>query len=374
MSDETAAPVPGPAISVIVRTKDRPRLLAEAVQSLGAQTYRDFEVVLVNDSDTPPDASLLADPPGLGLRVVTPGPPHGRSRALNAGAAAAKGRWLAYLDDDDLYLPDHLGALAEALAGPGAPRAVYSDCDVVRMTRDAEGSWREVSRTPGFGRQLEPWRLAFSNFVPLVCLVHERALWEEVGRYDESFDLYEDWEFLIRVSRRTSFLHVPRTTALYRLRDDASNATLATPWRSPTSETARLAVYRRHWDLHTPETEAALVDAFDDELGAALGREQGALRLLDEARVEVRHLESRLAEASAEHAHRAEQLARARDAVAVFVGERDALAAEVSRLAAERDRLDATVTRMTNSLAWRLFTPWWKLRVLLERRRRDGPA
>jgi glycosyltransferase involved in cell wall biosynthesis len=94
-----------PRVSVVVRTKDRPRLLGEALASLRAQTFQDFEVIVVNDGGVPP-AGL--DPAGAGLRVVTTEPPHGRSRALDTGLRAARGRFVAYLDDDDLFLPHHL--------------------------------------------------------------------------------------------------------------------------------------------------------------------------------------------------------------------------------------------------------------------------
>ena len=96
---------PAPRMSVIVRTKDRPELLKEALASLRAQTFTDFETLVVNDGDPLPEG-ILAPAPGSGVRVVVPPPPGGRSRALNAGLAAARGEWIAYLDDDDLYDPD----------------------------------------------------------------------------------------------------------------------------------------------------------------------------------------------------------------------------------------------------------------------------
>ncbi len=241
------------------------------------------------------------------------------------------------------------------------------------MTRDAGGAWTEVSRTRAFGREFQAWRIAFSNFVPLVCLAHERCLWEEAGRFDESFDLYEDWEFLVRASRKVAFAHVPRTTALYRLRDDASNATLAIPWGSPASEAARLAVYRRHWDLHTPEAEMALVDAHESEITAALSREREAFEAATRLQSES---EADRARWRAESAEKDGRIAAMEAAVEEHRREWEASAAREVNLALEKDaqaaraeRLQAIVDQMTSSLAWRLFTPWWKLKAALERRR-----
>ena len=117
-----------PLVSVIVRTRDRPALLAEALASLRAQTLRDFETIVVADGGERPPAELLAPAPGEGgLTLVHRAPPHGRARALNAGLDAARGRFVAYLDDDDLFLPDHLATLARFLAGSDAYRVAYTD-------------------------------------------------------------------------------------------------------------------------------------------------------------------------------------------------------------------------------------------------------
>lgn len=376
---------PAPKVSVLVRTKDRPALLAEALESLRAQELTDFEVVLVNDSDTPVDPGLLSPPPGRGVRVVEPGPPHGRSRALNAGAAAASGRFLAYLDDDDLHLPGHLSALVAALEGAPGARAAFSDCAVVRQARAPDGRYVEVERQPLPAGEPLPGRLPFVNTVPLVCLMHERGLWEECGRFDESFDLFEDWEFLVRLSQRTPLVRVAGVTALYRIRDDGSNATTATPWGGPEAQRARVAVYRKHWGLHTPEAEMALVDALRAELEALSAREREQRLALERREIELHEargaageLSRRLEEAVGALHERAAQLAAATERAGALAAERDALAAELrsfasetAGLVAERDRLERVVHQMTTSLAWRLFTPWWKLRAALERRRRE---
>ena len=377
MPDETPGP-PAPKVSVLVRTKDRPALLAEALESLRAQELQDFEVVLVNDSDAPVEPSVLSRPPGRGIRLVTPGPPHGRSRALNAGAAAASGRFLAYLDDDDLHLPGHLAALVAALEGLPGTRAVFSDCAVVRQTLGPDGRYVDAERQPLPAGEPVPGRLPFVNSIPLVCLMHERALWEECGRFDESFDLFEDWEFLVRLSQRAPLVRVAGVTALYRIRDDGSKATTATPWGGPEARRARLAVYRKHWDLHTPEAEMALVDAFRSEIEALSAAERDqrvALQRrefeLHDARGAAGELSRRLDEVVAALNERAAQLADARAEAGSLAVERDALAAELHSFGSERERLQRVVNEMTTSLAWRLFTPWWKLKAALERRKRD---
>ena len=389
-----------PAISVVVRTKERPALLAEALDSLASQELRDFEVVVVNDSEV-----ALSDPAStsrspLAVRVVEAGPPHGRSRALNVGVEAARGRWIAYLDDDDLFLPGHLATLLSAVTSEPGIRATYSDALLVRMVRRTDGTFEEVSRRPAFGRPFAPWRILWQNTVPLLCLLHEKGAWEEAGRFDESFDLFEDWEFLVRLFRVAPPRHVPEATALYRLRDDGSNATTASPWGGQAAREARRRVVAKHRGLRTPEDEEAFVDAAEAELSAALGQEaqlrdahDSACREWDAAARRVGELAGEL-QAAGEAAARGEAVAAVlrgevargealaaelRERLARAEAEREAvvttLRGEVARTESERDaaalearRAEEIVDRMTRSLAWRLFTPWWKLREILARR------
>jgi len=381
-----------PAVSVVVRTKDRPELLREALGSLAAQTFRDFEVVVVNDSDVPLGEGVV-DVDGLRVRVVSPGPPHGRARAANAGVNAAKGTWVAYLDDDDLFLPDHLETLIGTLEGQDRFQAAYTATLIVHQVRGEDGTYRETGREPVFEYPFEPERLIFSNTIPLLCLMHRRSLFLEAGRFDEAFDLYEDWDFLIRLSRLTRIERIEKVTTLYRTRDDTTNATSVSPWRGEISERAREALFRKHWNLHTPRAEMALVNFHEDEVVASSRREAAVRQSLVQSGQELEASRRSLAERERLLAERdrllADQRHRLADVESALERERDDRAAErerarlewerceaervdlaaaLGRVREERDRLDATVTQMTNSLVWRLFNPWWKLRAFLEKK------
>jgi glycosyltransferase involved in cell wall biosynthesis len=93
---------PSPRFSVIIPTCDRPRMLAEAVASVRNQTVRDFEIVIVNDG-----TSAISLPDERGLRIVE-GRRRGPAAARNDGLDAAKGQFVAFLDDDDLFTPKRL--------------------------------------------------------------------------------------------------------------------------------------------------------------------------------------------------------------------------------------------------------------------------
>ena len=364
------APGEPPRVSVIVRTMDRPGFLAEALGSLREQIFTDFETLVVNDGGSLPE-SVLEPVPGRYLRVVVPPPPGGRARALNAGLAAARGRHVSYLDDDDLYLPAHLDVLVRALDGDDPCEAAYTAVDQIAQRRGPDGSYHDAEVLFRYGRVFDPNRILFKNDIPLIALMHRRELVEKAGPFDEAFDLFEDWDFLIRLSRVTRPRFVPETTAVYRLRDDGSNATTAAPWRGPAAEAMRAALHRKHGALLTPTAVRALVDGFDEEnalregdvrnLRAALAGAQERLVALDE---ELRAVRAAAARSLREAGERVEELRSVRALAARNLrdaGEREAA------LAAERDELGRHLAMVHRSLWWRLGTPWWKLKGLLSR-------
>jgi len=343
-----------PRVSVVLRTKDRPRLLDEALASLRAQTTADFETLLVNDGGAI-DPGLFEPAPGRALRVVTPPPPGGRTRALNAGLAAATGRYVAYLDDDDLYKPEHLATLAAVLDGVEEYGAVCSSVEQVEQVRGADGRFHDAGTTIVYGRPVDADRIVFKNDVPLIGLMHRRELAAAAGGFDEAFDLYEDWDFLIRLLRVTRLHHVPVVTAVYRMRDDGSNATMVSPWLGEKAQAARLALFEKHAALRTPEAIMTFLDGLDREAWTArdeIARLSDDLLLRGRERNEAR-----------EHAARVEaDLATLKSGLA---SAEEAAKEKERRLSTERDALASALDAVQRSLWWRLATPWWKLKSLL---------
>jgi glycosyltransferase involved in cell wall biosynthesis len=251
-----------PLVSVIVRTRDRPSLLREALASLRAQSFRDFETLVVADGGARPPEEILQPAPGEGgLRLLHREPPHGRARALNAGLDAAQGRFIAYLDDDDLFLPDHLECLARFLSGSDAYRVAYTDVEQISQTLGEDGKYHDGPRLVVYGQPYDPHRLLSSNYISLIGLMHAAT----DLRYDEQFDILEDWDFMLRLAERGRFHRIAKVTAVYRVRDDRSNATTTVPWHGVEAEAARRRLFEKHWGRHTVDSQLALVDSFQNE-------------------------------------------------------------------------------------------------------------
>jgi glycosyltransferase involved in cell wall biosynthesis len=141
-----------PRVSVVVSHYERQALLVEALDSIAAQSYRDFEIVVVNDAGADSEAVVrdaAARHPGLVVRYQRQPVNRGVAATRNAGVALADGELIAYLDDDDLWRRHHLASLVGALdAHPDAALA-YGDAEIWRMECDHAprvDEWRCAAR------------------------------------------------------------------------------------------------------------------------------------------------------------------------------------------------------------------------------------
>ena len=195
----------GPRISVIIPVYNAARYLEETLASVFAQTYRDYEVIVVNDGST--DESAL---------VLAPYARDGRIRYLdqaNAGVAAARNRALreaggelvAFLDADDLWLPEKLEKQVHLLTRQPGVGLVYADLVNFYPGGDEAYSLFQVKQ-PAAGWVLD--RLFYGNFVPTPTVVVRLAVLKEVGLFDESIQINEDVDLFLRLAERCEFAYV----------------------------------------------------------------------------------------------------------------------------------------------------------------------
>ncbi len=224
-----------PLISVILPTKDRLHFLHRALASLRGQTVTDFEVVVVNDGGCDVAATVAAARDrGLSIVEVRHPVPRGLAAARNAGVEQSQGTWIAYLDDDDVFLPHHLEILTRAVGDSGA-QVAYSDSFRVVET-EVGGQWREVHRSLAMSEDFDRNRILMANITPVINVLHHRECWFAVGGFDPSLRVLEDWDFWVRVSRRWDFLHVPVITAEVRVRADGGNMSAERQALFPTTQ------------------------------------------------------------------------------------------------------------------------------------------
>ena len=148
----------------------------------------------------------------------------GIAAARNTGLAAARGKYIAYLDDDDLFYPDHLQTLVDYLeAHPGTVAYTDAHCAFQELVN---GKWTTARREVVWSRDWDNDQILVDNFVPTLCVMHPRASLEKTGKFDESLGRHEDWDLWIRLSRHFAFSHIRKVTCEFERRQDKSSLTI----------------------------------------------------------------------------------------------------------------------------------------------------
>jgi glycosyltransferase involved in cell wall biosynthesis len=185
-----------PRVSVIIPTYNRAALLPRAIDSVLAQTYQDFDIVIVDDGSTDGTRAVVEAYGDPRIRYLGLSKRRGVSAARNAGIAQAAGEWIAFIDSDDEWLPEKLERqLALADADPSL--------DIIQCwhIRDVNGV-RTVALPAnpqgkaGFELVLHGWRQC-----SVIALIVRRSALDAVGGFDEKIPHGEDWDLQYRLDR-----------------------------------------------------------------------------------------------------------------------------------------------------------------------------
>lgn len=236
-----------PLVSVIVPTHNRPEMLREAIHSVLHQSLSSLEIIVVNDGGV--DLTELLDSMHDD-RIVHLRLPERRERsaARNVGIRAARGQFIAYLDDDDLYYQDHLATVIGFMQTQGV-QAAYSDaCRACQQLFD--GSYVTTERKVIYADEFDQEKLLCENYIPILCMVHERSCLELAGMFDESLRTHEDWDLWIRLARHYPIRRAPHVTCEYRVRDDFTNT--STRHKADMVSTQKEMYRRYRTDLRNP--------------------------------------------------------------------------------------------------------------------------
>lgn len=203
----------GNLVSIICRTIGREEL-SQALDSITIQSHSNIELVLVNSTTKKLDQFDLSQ---LNAKVVNPPKKLSRAQAANAGLDAASGSYLMFLDDDDWIASNHVESLLDALGAAGIAKVAYSST----IKTLANGSLTDEI----FENDFDPHLLMHDNYIPIHAVLFSRELLEHGCRFDESFDIYEDWDFWLQLSQHTEFIHLTQVSAYYRSGGGSDTAT-----------------------------------------------------------------------------------------------------------------------------------------------------
>lgn len=210
-------------VTVMVRTFNRPDMLKGCLESICNQTYLNIEVVVVNDGGRDVLPIIEEFKSKRPIRYIKHEQNLGRSAGWNSALKAARGKYVAYLDDDDIYYPEHVQTLVEVLE---YRNGMVAYTDTYQATQEpVNGEYQITERKVVYSRSFDPSLLTWTNYIPVTNLMHRRDCIDTVGLFDEEMPVLEDWDFLNRLALKYEFIHIPKVTGEYRWRKDRSNTT-----------------------------------------------------------------------------------------------------------------------------------------------------
>ncbi len=238
-----------PVVSVIIPTYNRASFLDEAIESVLGQDFQDFELIVVDDSSTDSTSHLLSR---YGSRLTRLSQSHrGVSAARNLGIRSARGKYIAFLDSDDYWLPQKLSRQI----------SFFQETPEVWICQTDEHWIRK-------GRRVNPKRIhkkysgwIFEKCLPL-CLVSPSAvamrkdLFREVGFFDESLPVCEDYDLWLRVSQRYPVFLLPEKLVVKRGGHDDQLSRKS--WGNDRYRIAALEKIVKHPDLTAEQRKAVL--------------------------------------------------------------------------------------------------------------------
>jgi glycosyltransferase involved in cell wall biosynthesis len=204
----------GPVVSVIIPTYNRPQYLSIALASVLQQSYKNLQVIVVNDGgeDISDLINSLGDPRLVFInRKENRGKPYSLNEALNR----ADGKYLAYLDDDDLYYPNHIETLVNALEHQTDCQVAYSDFYKTYCRVSSDGGRQVLSKVVEVSRDFDRLFMLLFNHVLHVCLMNRRDLIDKTGPYNEQLNVLIDWDMTRRLAFFSDFHHVCDITGEY---------------------------------------------------------------------------------------------------------------------------------------------------------------
>jgi glycosyltransferase involved in cell wall biosynthesis len=197
-----------PAVSVVIPAFNRAASIRRAIDSVQAQHFVDFELIVVDDASTDETRDIVLALNEPRLRLVARPANGGASAARNSGIRAARADLIAFLDSDDAWTPHKLGRQIEAMSVPGA-RAVCCTGAVIHLLDHGETRVKRLENTSDWAR-----RLAMNcDLSPGSTQMSARAIFDEIGLLDETLPRFEDWDWLLRYTRRHAILAIPEPLA-----------------------------------------------------------------------------------------------------------------------------------------------------------------
>ena len=211
----------GPAVSIIMPTYNRCNEIKESIQSVLKQTLQDFELVIIDNGTMDGIEQAVKSFKSEKIRYFKISGNQGKIKARNFGIMQSRGKYIAYLDDDDIFYPNHLEILVRHIEK-------NNDCDFVYSNswwsygELKNGKFIERCRELNRRRPLKYDKrlLLRNNYISILNVLHKRYCLEKIGLFNEDLLQLEDWDFWIRLASNFRVNQINDVTGEYRWKED----------------------------------------------------------------------------------------------------------------------------------------------------------
>jgi len=201
-------------VSVVIPVRNADRYLEDTLQSVFAQTYPHIQVIAVDDGSQDRSVDILER--HSDRLVLIKQKNSGAAAARNRGVRVAKGKWIAFLDADDLWSPDKIQRQLDACG-----RCAWSYTDVIFMGGVNDGRKDSDLNKKYQGRVLE--MLVCNNFISTSSVLIHRDVYLDAGGFSETLQSIEDWELWIRLASVHEIAYVDEPLVKYRVHSSSSS-------------------------------------------------------------------------------------------------------------------------------------------------------
>lgn len=212
-----------PQVSVIIPAYNAGKYLAETINSVLAQSYTDFEIIISDDGSTDNTEAISKsyNDPRIKYKQQKNS---GVSAARDNGAEHASGKYLAFLDADDLFHPDNLAKKVVALEQQPSAALVFADCTVIDGTGRITGE-KLIGKDENVLEDLLLWN---GTVIPgPSSILVTREAFEKSGGFDPKFSTAADQDFFFRIAHKRKCIRVPEVLTSYRKHDSNMHMNIA---------------------------------------------------------------------------------------------------------------------------------------------------
>ena len=212
MSDPVAA---GPLVSIVLPTYKRAHVLPVAIRSVLHQTYGNIELIVIDDNSPDATRDVVAAFDDPRIRYVRNEPNLKLPRALNRGFSLARGEYLTWTSDDNLYAPDAIAKMVAFLEAKQCDFVFADYFDFADLdSRTQQPIDTRLVKLPDAMPTEKTNRIG-------ACFLYTRAVFEAIGEYDPELFLVEDYDYFIRIGKRFRMCHLPEPLYFFRRDEDS---------------------------------------------------------------------------------------------------------------------------------------------------------